>query len=100
MYELAIEHHRSGLSQSVHVDRDAAVQSLSSYGETIDSFPHSIQLTEPFSSYEFIDQADGRALAVATIQHQPAELVTETALPQPQSCTTPHHLGPAPAPIA
>lgn len=81
MYELAIEHHRSGLSQSLHADRTAALERLSSYSETLDSFPHSIQLTAPFTSYEFIDQADGRAIAIATIEHHAAEPATETALP-------------------
>jgi hypothetical protein len=77
MYELAIEHHHSGLSLSVHPDRGDAADALGAYSSTVDGFPRVLQLTGPHSSYEFIDPADGHAIAIATIEHRAADPIAE-----------------------
>lgn len=57
MYELAIDHQRSGLSLSVHPDRGDAADALAAYSSTAECFPRIIQMTDPYSSYELVNTA-------------------------------------------
>ena len=77
MYELAIEHQRRGLSLSVHPDRRDAAAALGAYYAQADSFGRAIQLTDTFSSYEVVGHCDGRAIAIATIEHRAADPIAE-----------------------
>ncbi|WP_170926935.1 hypothetical protein [Mycobacterium avium] len=50
MYQLAIEHHRSGLTLSVHPDRDDAASSLADYATRTGYEPITNQLTSDHES--------------------------------------------------
>lgn len=73
MYQLAIEHHRSGLTLSIHPDRDDAANSLADYATRTGYEPISNQITSEHESYDLIDPAHGRAVAVAVIELRPAD---------------------------
>ena len=89
MYELAIEHHHSGLSLSVHPDRGDAADALGAYSSTVDGFPRVLQLTGPHSSYEFIDPPTGTpSLSPPSNTAQPTQSLKNTSLPPKLRSTT------------
>jgi hypothetical protein len=77
MYELAIEHHRRGLTLSVHPDRRDAGDALAAYYSRADCVERILQMTEAFSSYELVRYDDRRPIAIATIEHRAADLTAE-----------------------
>ncbi|WP_142760715.1 hypothetical protein [Mycobacterium sp. MFM001] len=62
-----------GLTLSIHPDRDDAATSLADYATRTGYEPITNQITDEHQSYDLIDPADGRCVAVAVIELRPAD---------------------------
>ena len=73
MYKLTIDYASTGTAVTSHTDRPAAWNALQRYAVGADVYLHTIQATEPHSSYDLVKLTDRpRAAGCAVIEQMPA----------------------------
>jgi hypothetical protein len=73
MYQLTIDNARTGTAVTGHTDRPGAWNALQRYAVDADVYLHTIQATEPHSSYGLVKLTDRpRAAGCAVIEQMPA----------------------------
>ena len=69
MYQLTIDNSHTGTAVTGHIDRPAACNALQRYAVDADVYLHTIQATEPHSSYDLVELSDRpRAAGCAVIE--------------------------------